>query len=133
MSDNRKSTLIGSLIASILSLCGCAQSGAPPRQGAPEPTVIEEIRVNGFDPDGEPVIKKWSDGSIWIHFEAMPPCFAEEDGTEAEFEGFETRIQEALGVPVRRDDREVFVITDPKPDTAAKAKAWLEAYRNKGA
>ena len=40
---------------------------------------------------------------------------------------FETKIQEALGVPVRRDDREVFIITNPKPDTAETAKAWLEA------
>jgi hypothetical protein len=133
MTDARKKTLIGSLIASILSLCGCGQSAAPPRQGSPEPTLIEEISVSGFDSDGEPVIKKWSDGSIWIHFEAMPPFFAEDNGTEAEFENFETKIQEALGVPVRRDDREVFVIADPKPDTGAKAKAWLEAYRDKGA
>ena len=133
MTDARKKTLIGSLIASILWLCGCGQTAAPPPQGSPEPTLIEEISVSGFDSDGEPVVKKWSDGSIWIQFEAMPPFFAEDNGTEAEFDNFETKIQEALGVRVRRDDREVFVITDPKPDTAAKAKAWLEAYRNKGA
>jgi hypothetical protein len=97
-----------------------------------EPTLVEEIAVSGFDPDGEPVIKKWSDGSMWIHFEAMPPFFAEEDGTEAAFETFETQIQDAIGVPVIREDREVFVIPNPQPDTAAKAKAWLESYRGAG-
>ena len=57
--------------------------------------------------------------------------FAEDEGTEAVFENFEVKIQQALGVPVRRDDREVFVIAKPEPDTAEKAKAWLEAYRKK--
>jgi len=63
----------------------------------------------------------------------MPPFFAENEGTEADFENFETKVQEALGVPVRRDDREVFIIANPNPDTAQKAKEWLEAYRKKGA
>jgi hypothetical protein len=92
---------------------------------------MEEVSVSGFDADGEPVIRKHSDGSLWIHFEAMPPFFAEEDGTEAEFEDFESKLQEALGVRVRREDREVFVIANPGPDTAARAKAWLEGYRGR--
>ena len=125
----RTKTLLTSLVASMLSVCGCGQPAAPPDRNVVEPTVVEEVSVSGFDPDGEPVIKKWSDGSLWIHFEAMPPFFAEDEGTEAEFENFETTIQEALGVPVHRDDREVFIIKNPKPDTAEKAKAWLEGYR----
>ena len=131
MSDAGKRTLIGSLIASAVSIFGCGKPAASPKQAAPEPTLIEEISVSGFDRDGEPVIKKWSDGSVWIHFEAMPPFFAEDEGTEADFENFEVKIQQALGVPVRRDDREVFVIANPKPGTAEEAKAWLEAYRKK--
>jgi len=63
----------------------------------------------------------------------MPPFFAEDNGTGADFENFETKVQEALGVAVRRDDREVFIIANPKPDTAEKANAWLEAYRKNGA
>ena len=127
---NYKKTLLGSLVASMLSLCGCGQPTTQTNQDDSEPTIVEEISVSGFDPDGEPVIKKWSDGSIWIQFEAMPPFFTEEDGTEADFEHFENKIQEALGVPVSREDREVFVISSPEPDTAEKAKSWLEAYRN---
>jgi hypothetical protein len=118
MSDSGKKTLIGLMMAF-------------PEQNASKPAVIETISVSGFDRDGEPVIKKWSDGTISIHFEAMPPFFAEDEGTESDFKTFEATIEDALGVPVRRDDRELFTITNPKPDTAEKAKAWLEAYRKK--
>ncbi|MHC4406586.1 MAG: hypothetical protein ACYTG0_43730 [Planctomycetota bacterium] len=128
---DRKRNFIASIMASVLSTCGCGQPSAPAPERDSEPTIVEEISVSGFDPDGEPVIKKWSDGSIWIHFEAMPPFFSEDDGTEAECENFETKIEDAIGVPVRRDDREVFVITNPQSDTATRAKAWLESYRNK--
>ena len=131
MTNASKRTLIGSLIAAAVSIFGCGKPAASPEQATPEPGVIEQISVSGFDRDGEPVIKKWSDGSIWIHFDAMPPFFAEDEGTETDFEKFEVKIQQALGVPVRRDDREVFVIAEPEPDTAEKAKAWLEAYRAK--
>lgn len=126
-----KKTRIGSLIASAVSIFGCGKPAASPKQAAPEPILIEEISVVGFDHEGEPIIKKWSDGSIWIHFEAMPPFFSEDEGTEADFENFEAKIQQTLGVPVRRDDREVFVITNPKPNTAEEAKAWLEFYRKR--
>lgn len=130
--NTRKKTLIGSMIASLLSLCGCGHDSSPPA-AQDEPTLIEEMKVTGFDADSEPVLKRWSDGSLWIHFEAMPPFFAEDNGTESEFETFETKIQDALGVPVVREDREVFVIQNPNPDTAEKAKSWLEGFHeNKG-
>ena len=129
---NQNKTIFGSLLASLLSICGCGHPAPPSNQPADEPTLIEEIAVNGFDPEGEPAIKKWSDGTLWIHFEAMPPFFAEDDKTENEFEAFELKIQDALGVDVLRDDREVFIIKQPNPDTAEKAKAWLEAYRKNG-
>jgi hypothetical protein len=98
-----------------------------------EAMLIEEIEVTGFDPDGEPVIQRWSDGSIVILFNAMPPFFAEDGGTEDEFENFETTIGFVLGVEVLRDDREVFVIQTPRGDTIAKAKAWLENYHHQPA
>jgi hypothetical protein len=132
MSD-RERTFLRSLLASVLSICGCGQPATSPLDNAHEPTLIEVIAVNGFDPDGEPVIKKWSDGTVCIHFEAMPPFFAEDEGTERDFENFETQMQNALGVAVRRADREMFVIDKPHPDTAEKARAWLEAYRQREA
>ena len=85
--------------------------------------LVEEIAVTRFDSDGEPVIKQWSDGSLRIHFEAMPPFFAEDEGTESDFDNFEDKCQDVLGVSVTRDDREVFVIQNPESDTAEKAKS----------
>ncbi len=114
-----------------LTLCGCGQSSSPATDT--EATVVEEISVSGFDPDGEPVIKKWSDGSIWIHFEAMPPFFSEDDGTESNFDNFDTTTQDAIGATVVREDREVFVIDTPNANTAAMAKAWLESYHDQNA
>lgn len=131
MSDSGKKTLVGLMVAWAGSLFGCGKPAAVPGQSASPPTVTERIAVSGFDREGEPVIKKQSDGSILVHFEAMPPFFAEDEGTESDFENFEATLQEALGVPVRRDDREVFVIAKPNPDTAEKLKVWLEAYRKK--
>lgn len=89
----------------------------------------QEWAVAGFDPDGEPIIRQLDDGTLRIHFEAMPPFFAEDDGTEVDFENFEITMQTALGVTVRREDREVFVIDHPEADTANKAQAWLESFR----
>jgi hypothetical protein len=125
--------LIGSVVVLVFSLGGCGEPTDPADESDSEPTLVEEIAVTGFDPDGEPVIKKWSDGSIWLHFQAMPPFFAEDDGTEADYEDFETTIQDSLGVTVIREDREVFVINDPNPDTAERAKTWLETFhKNEG-
>ena len=98
-----------------------------------DPTILREITVNGFDPDGEPVIELWSDGKLIVHFEAMPPFFAEDNGSESDFEDFDVQMRVALGVDVRQEDREVFVIETPFDDTLEKAKTWLETYRTAGA
>ena len=130
--NNRTKTLVGSFIASVLSLCGCAPNALTANGTAQANlTIIEEVKVTGFDSEGEPCIRKLSDGSLWIHFEAMPPFFAEDAGIESSFDAFELKIQEALGVPVSREDRELFVIRSPAVDTAEKAKAWLEGFRTK--
>ena len=94
---------------------------------------VEVIRVKGFDAEGEPMIEKRSDGSVWIHFQAMPPFFAEHAGTESEFENFQEQLQNAIGVAVRRDDREIFIIENPTRETSQQAKAWLESFHSKQA
>jgi hypothetical protein len=127
MRTNKK-RLFSSLTASLLSLCGCGQSPPAAQNDNAELILIEETQVSGFDPDGEPVIKRWSDGSIWIHFEAMPPFFSEEDGTESEFDEFELIVQNAIGVTVKREDREVFVIQNPDTDTVEKVTSWLGGF-----
>src|SRR5690349_366062 len=89
--------IVSSLIALVLAISGCSEPAVPAKEpakdaaknNAGDPTLVESIPVKGFDPDGEPVIKKWSDGTLQIHFEAMPPFFAEDQGTERQFDNFE--------------------------------------------
>lgn len=118
---------IRSMIASLLG----TQSATPLSERTSEPTLTEEFSVVGFDRDGEPVIKKWSDGSIWFQFEAMPPFFAEERGTMDDFDDIEQELRSALGVAVEQEDREVFVIRDPAPDTVERARAWLGNFHDR--
>src|SRR5262249_54071950 len=89
------------------------------------------IHVKGFDPEGEPEIRTNRDGSITIAFAFMPPsCAADHDGG---FDDFDKQLERARGVAVARDDREVFVIRQPAPETAQKARAFLESYRKRTA
>lgn len=111
-----------------MSLCGCGQTTPTSEPNGNSVTVVTESTIAGFDPDGEPVIRWMSDGSIQIHFEAMPPFFAEEDGVEADFDDFRVKIEAAAGCPVVQDDRELFILRSPNTDTAAKIKLWLETY-----
>ena len=89
-------------------------------------TVVKTITVRGFDPEGEPEIREMSDGSIVLIFNFMPPSYAED---EVEYADFDEQIERAIGLPVRRNDRELFVIQKPQKDTTQKLKSFLEAYR----
>lgn len=90
-------------------------------------TVVKTIAVRGFDPGGEPEIREMSDGTIVLIFNFMPPSYAEDE--EVEYADFDEQIERAVEVPVRRDDRELFVIPKPRKDTTQKLKSFLEAYR----
>lgn len=90
-------------------------------------TVVKTTAISGFDPDGEPEIREMSDGTLMVLFNFMPPSYAEDD--ESKYADFEKQIEEAIGVPVFREDRERFLIRDPQSDTAEKLKAFLEGYR----
>lgn len=68
-----------------------------------------------------------SDGTLVIVFNFMPPSFAEDD--EDGFADFDKQLEKALGVPVRWEDREFFLIRNPANDTADKARSFLEGYR----
>lgn len=117
-----------------IGLAGCgAQNQASPAANKPTPsaeaTVVKTITVSGFDPDGEPELKEMSDGALMLVFNFMPPSFAEDD--EATFADFDKQLERAIGVPVFRDDREVFLIHDPQADTEDKLKTFLEGFRKK--
>lgn len=90
---------------------------------------MEPVTVSGFDSEGEPEIRAGDNGAIEIMFNFMPPLNgAAEPYDEAVFDRFETVLSQALGVDVVRDDRELFIIPSPKPDTAQRLKAYLESF-----
>ena len=92
-----------------------------------ETTVVNTITVSGFDPEGEPEIRQMSDGTLKVVFNFMPPSYAEDE--EAKYADFEKLLEQAVGVPVLREDREFFLIQNPQSDTSDKVKAFLEGYR----
>jgi hypothetical protein len=93
--------------------------------------VQQTIKLKGFDPKGEPVIRVMADGSLLIVFNFMPPSFVSEDQGLGPFADFDKQLARAAGVPVVWDDREVFVIQKPKPDTIERVRKFIEGYRSK--
>jgi hypothetical protein len=125
MKTNGRRPLLAGLAAWLASLFGCARPDTP---AASPDREARQLQVVGFDADGEPVIHVLADGTIRIVFEAMPPFFAEDGGTEADFAAFDAVISKAIGLPVLRDDREVFLVRNAPAGTAERIKQWLEAY-----
>lgn len=116
----------------VMALAGCSHEPLP-KSTAKEPakmnpaTIVKTIAVSGFDPDGEPEIREMSDGTLVVVFNFMPPSYAEDE--EAKYADFEKQLERAIGLPVHRDDRELFLIQKPRSDTAEKLKLFLEGYR----
>ena len=124
----RKRKALSSIVAAMLSLCGCADSDSPDGPIGNDATLVSETTISGFDPSGEPVIRVMSDGTLHVLFEAMPPFFAEDFGIETEFDDFRAKLESAAGVPVSQDDRELFIIEAPSDNTISRIKLWLELY-----
>ena len=91
----------------------------------------ETIKLSGFDPMGEPVIRVMADGSLLIVFNFMPPSFVPDGEGMGPFADFDKQLERAAGVPVVWDDREVFVIQKPKRDTVKRLQQFIEGYRKK--
>jgi hypothetical protein len=116
----------------IVAGCGAEQPARPiTKETTPvtQTSILKKISVSGFDPDGEPEIREMSDGTLVVMFNFMPPSFAEDK--EEEFADFDKQLEKALGVPVEREDRELFLIRKPAKDTAEKARVFLEGYRDR--
>jgi hypothetical protein len=85
--------------------------------------------VQGFDSAGEPELRLTGDGTLEIMFNFMPPLNGADDANpDPLFDTFEVVLSKALGVEVIRDDRELFVVPKPQPDTMARTKAFLESF-----
>ena len=93
--------------------------------------VNQTIKLTGFDPKGEPEVRIMADGSLFIVFNFMPPSFVPEDQGLGPFADFDEQMERAAGVPVVWDDREVFVIQQPKPDIVERVREFIEGYRGK--
>lgn len=93
--------------------------------------VIRTIELTGFDPGDEPVIREMRDGSLLLVFAAMPPFITESDPAKArsfDMTKFGNEIEAAAGVPMIWDDREVFVISEPRSDTIERIALFLKGY-----
>jgi len=89
------------------------------------------ITLGGFDPVAEPVVRELRDGSLLLIFAFMPPLVCERDASKAarfNFDTFGTEIEREAGVPVIWDDRDVFVIPQPKGDTVEKMQSFFQDY-----
>lgn len=91
---------------------------------------VEVISLSGFDPDGEPEIRRMADGSLDLVFNFMPPSWA--DDMSELFDDFDQRLAAAIGVPVEWVDREFFHISRPAPDTVERVQAFLSSLPSTG-
>ncbi len=91
--------------------------------------IVNVIPLSGFDAEGEPEIHAMSDGSLYVVFNFMPPSDAPEEDDLGQFANFDREMGEAGGVPVVWEDREVFVIRSPTPETVERVKRFVETYR----
>ena len=87
---------------------------------------VEVIPLSGFDPEGEPEIRRSANGALRLVLNFLPPTWAPEaDGHDLGWwADFDRRLERALGVPVAWEDREFFRIDQPRPDTV-EAIGWF--------
>jgi len=101
------------------------------KEPIPIPENSDSDQFTGFDQDGEPEIIEESDGSMTIIFNFMPPLNGHEEQSKNEiFDEFDSYLSKELGVKVVQDDREVFIIEKPQPDTKDKLIELLKDFWN---
>src|SRR5512142_2536357 len=102
----------------------------PPSPGA---ALVETIPVSGFDPAGEPEIRRFSDGSLQVVFDFMPPSFVEDESGWVDlgrYRKLDEEMARATGTDVVWDDREFFSIEHPREDTVERLRQFLAAYHD---
>jgi len=104
----------------------------PPRGEAPD-DIVETISLEGFDPLGDPELRRERSGNFWLVFNFMPPSWV----PQAEYAGFgrcahfDKELQAALGSPVLWDDREFFLIEQPTTDCVDRIRRFLSEFRSR--
>jgi hypothetical protein len=87
---------------------------------------LEVIPLVGFDPEGEPQIRRMVDGRLVLVFEFMPPSWAED--VPERFNDFDQQLSQAIGIPVIWEDRERFLIRHPQVDTVERLREFLSTF-----
>jgi hypothetical protein len=91
---------------------------------------IEEYPLSGFDPAGEPVVRRTAAGRLWLCMQLVPPSWVPDekrtgrDGLGA-WADFDRQLARAIRVPVVWEDREWFRIDQPREDTVALIHQFL--------
>jgi hypothetical protein len=99
----------------------------------PVPTsdLVETIRLSGFDPAGEPEVRRFADGSLQVVFSFMPPSFVKDEGGWVDLGRYwklDEEMARAVGVEVVWEDREYFHIEHPREDTIQRLREFLARY-----
>lgn len=98
---------------------------------------VEEYVLRGFDPTGEPQIRRTATGRLWLAIEFLPPSWAPEKHSEqpvwkgGPWADFDKRIAAAIGVPVFWEDKEWFRIDHPREDTIQAIHRFLVAEKRR--
>jgi hypothetical protein len=94
---------------------------------------VETIKLAGFDPNGEPEIRRTAEGRLWLCIQFMPPLWAPEEEREelGRWEDFDKQMEQAIGVPVVWEDREWFRIDQPQTDTVEAIERFLLDIRRR--
>jgi hypothetical protein len=92
---------------------------------------VDVLPLSGFDPDGDPEIRRMADGRLWLVFNFMPPSWMpEEEYVDiGRCQNFDQQLEQAIGVPVVWEDREAFRIDQPREDTISAISKFLAAFR----
>ena len=88
------------------------------------------VEIDSFDPDGRAWLTQEEDGSLSIAFEFMPPLSerAEPPDHLGRFRHFDREMADAIGADVFWEDREVFRIKSPAPDTTQRLREFARTY-----
>lgn len=104
------------------------------RESGASGDVRSTLTLAGFDPVAEPVLREMHNGRLLLIFACIPPLVSENDAARFarfDLDMFGTEIEDAAGVPVIWDDKEVFVIPQTMDDTVKRIRHFLETYWEK--
>ncbi|MFO0823699.1 MAG: hypothetical protein U0792_11380 [Gemmataceae bacterium] len=95
---------------------------------------IEEYPLTGFDPSGEPMVRRTASGRLWLCVQFIPPTWVPDEEQTGRYglgvwDDFDKRLASALGVAVVWEDREWFRIDQPREDTVQAIHRFLLAER----